>query len=112
MANQTNEADFTQGVLRNDGIHHSIFPVQSWSQIKTIFREQINEGEVSLACIQSFYQQYNLGGELACDGGGGGAMTREGGHGNWTVPLLYPAYIVAATPTCILSGRTCSRFKI
>ncbi len=37
-----------QGVLRNDGIHHSIFPVQSWSQIKTIFSEQINEGEVSV----------------------------------------------------------------
>ena len=37
-----------QGVLRNDGIHHSIFPVQSWSQIKAIFADQINEGEVSL----------------------------------------------------------------
>ena len=37
-----------QGILKNDGVHHSIFPVHSWTQIKQIFDDQINSGEVGV----------------------------------------------------------------
>ena len=35
-----------QGLLQNDGIHFSIFPVASYGQVRKIFETQLNRDEV------------------------------------------------------------------